>query len=128
YIPGSLMRHLVLPVFVAIVFLLSAETVWTDELPASNQDSWQTIPPQHNVHAVLGKGVWNDAGESLGRIVDILVDESGQVRAVVIDFGGFLGVGARRLLVDWTALHLNQHGSIAANISRDQARAVPEYK
>ena len=29
----------------------------------------------------------------MGRIVDIIVDRSGQVRAAVIDFGRFLGVG-----------------------------------
>ena len=85
------------------------------------------IPPDHIVHSVLGKQVRNDAGENLGRIVDILVDESGQVRAVVIDFGGFLGVGARKLVVDWMALHFGS-GTITADITRDQARAVPEYK
>ena len=41
----------------------------------------------------------------MGRIVDVLVDRSGEVRAAIIDFGGFLGVGSRKIAVDWDALH-----------------------
>ena len=41
----------------------------------------------------------------MGRIVDVIVDRTGTVRAAVIDFGGFLGVGSRKIVVDWSALH-----------------------
>ena len=41
----------------------------------------------------------------MGRIVDVIVDRAGTVRAAVIDFGGFLGVGSRKIVVDWSALH-----------------------
>jgi hypothetical protein len=67
----------------------------------------------------------------VGRIVDILIDQSGQVRAAVIDFGGFLGVGARRVVVDWSALHFapaDQRDRITLDLSRDQVSAAPEYK
>jgi hypothetical protein len=43
----------------------------------------------------------NRHSEDMGRIVDVIVDRSGQVRAAVIDFGGFLGVGSRKIAVDW---------------------------
>ena len=95
--------------------------------PIANEDTWQSLLPSDTVHNVLGKEVRNATGENLGRIVDVLVDQGGQVRAVVIDFGGFLGVGARRLVVDWTALRLGPN-AITAYITRDQARVAPEYK
>ena len=95
--------------------------------PIANEDTWQSILPSETVHSVLGKEVRNGTGENLGRIVDLLVDQGGKVRAVVIDFGGFLGVGARRLVVDWTALRLGPN-AITADITRDQARTAPEYK
>ena len=47
----------------------------------------------------------SSADENMGRIVDVLVVRSGQVRAAIIDFGGFLGVGSRKIAVDWSALH-----------------------
>jgi hypothetical protein len=36
----------------------------------------------------------------MGRVVNVVVDQSGQVRAAIIDFGGFLGVGNRKIAVD----------------------------
>ena len=70
--------------------------------------------------------------ENMGRIADVLVDRSGQVRAAVIDFGGFLGVGSRKIAVDWNALHFPPPGKpgerIALELTRDQVNAAPEYQ
>ena len=54
---------------------------------------------QHD--AVLGRQVRSIAGKDMGRVVNVVVDQSGQVRAAIIDFGGFLGVGNRQIAVDW---------------------------
>ena len=56
------------------------------------------------LESILGKNVISPSGEDMGRIVDIMVDRSGQVRAAIIDFGGFLGVGTRKIAVDWRLL------------------------
>jgi len=48
--------------------------------------------------------VVSDTGAELGRIVDLLVDGQGRVRAVVVDIGGFMGVGSRKVAVAWPAL------------------------
>lgn len=80
---------------------------------------------------LLGKEVRSSAGENMGRIVDLLVDRAGKVRAVVIDFGGFLGVGSRKIVVDWAALHFAPAGKPAAitlELTRDQVKVAPEYK
>ena len=57
---------------------------------------------------MLGRDVRSPADEDMGRIVDVIVDRAGTVRAAVIDFGGFLGVGSRKIVVDWNALHFGQ--------------------
>jgi len=106
--------------FVAAAFTLSPQAVRAEDgfVPSNSaEDTWQTILPFENFRSVLGKEVRNGAGENLGRIVDVLIDQGGQVRAVAIDFGGFLGVGARRLVVDSTALHLGTD-TITAVLSR----------
>jgi hypothetical protein len=72
------------------------------------------------------------ANEDMGRIVDVIVDRTGTVRAAVIDFGGFLGVGSRRIVVDWNALHFgriaNKGDSITLELNKEQVSAAPEYK
>jgi hypothetical protein len=81
---------------------------------------------------VLGREVRSPTNEDMGRIVDVIVDRAGQVRAAVIDFGGFLGVGSRKIVVDWNALHFglvaNKSDSITLELTKDQVTAAPEYK
>src|SRR5215475_12572488 len=63
-----------------------------------------TVFEQQEVQGILGREVRSGANENMGRIVDVLVDRNGQVRAAIIDFGGFLGVGNRKIAVAWNAL------------------------
>src|ERR1700716_702863 len=42
---------------------------------------------------VVGLSVYNDNNESLGSINDLLTDKNGNIKAVIIGVGGFLGVG-----------------------------------
>ena len=91
-----------------------------------------TILNKHEVEGVLGREVRSATDEDMGRIVDVLVDRDGKVRAAIVDFGGFLGVGSRKIAVDWNALHFPQPGKpggrIALELTRDQVRTAPEYK
>jgi hypothetical protein len=90
-----------------------------------------TILNKHEVEGVLGREVRSAADEDMGRIADVLVDRAGEVRAAIIDFGGFLGVGSRKIAVDWSALHFPQPGKggrIALELTRDQVKAAPEYQ
>ena len=91
-----------------------------------------TILPNHEVEGILGRQVRSAADENMGRIVDVLVDRSGQVRAAIIDFGGFLGVGSRKIAVDWSALHFpapaKPEPPIRLELNRDQVNAAPAYE
>jgi hypothetical protein len=91
-----------------------------------------TILNTHEVEGVLGREVRDAANEDMGRIVDVLVNHGGKVRAAIIDFGGFLGVGSRKIAVDWNILHFPPPGKAAAYITleltRDQVKAAPEYQ
>lgn len=87
---------------------------------------------EQDVMSVLGLRVRSSAGEDMGRIVNVIVDRTGQVRAAVIDFGGFLGVGNRKIAIDWNALHFvvaaNKDDRITLDLTRDQVKAAPEFK
>ena len=91
-----------------------------------------TIIAPREAHGVLGREVRSPADEDMGRIVDVIVDRTGTVRAAVIDFGGFLGVGSRKIVVDWGALHFgqvtNKKESITLELTLEQVKAAPEYK
>ena len=91
-----------------------------------------TIIGAREAHGVLGREVRSPADEDMGRIVDVVVDRAGVVRAAVIDFGGFLGVGSRKIVVDWSALRFgrvaDKSDSITLELTKEQVTAAPEYK
>jgi sporulation protein YlmC with PRC-barrel domain len=65
--------------------------------PATASDSsfhgnWRTSK-------VIGLNVYNDNNENVGSINDLLTDKSGNIKAVVIGVGGFLGVGTHLIAV-----------------------------
>jgi hypothetical protein len=91
-----------------------------------------TVIAPREAHGVLGRDVRSPTDENMGRIVDVIVDRTGTVRAAVIDFGGFLGVGSRKIVVEWSALHFgrvnNKSDSITLELTKAQVAAAPEYK
>ena len=66
----------------------------------------------------------------MGRIIDLLADRDGKVVAAVIEFGGFLGIGTRKIAIEWSALRIEVDKSPVAilDVTREQLRAAPEYK
>jgi hypothetical protein len=96
---------------------------------ASPSAPLQRIPGDH-LMPILGKDVVSATDEKMGPIVDVLFDDTGKPRAAVIDFGGFLGVGTRKIAIDWNALLFDlgdKKDVIALDISRQQLEAAPEY-
>src|SRR5262249_35687686 len=91
-----------------------------------------TVLDDQEVSTILGKSVRSSADEDMGRIVDIILSSrDGQFRADIIDFGGFLGIGTRKIAVDWRALNFapaGKPGSITLDLTRNQVRLAPEYK
>ncbi len=124
----------------ALLLAVAAATAALAESDADKKEPAAAIPAtpevtilnKHEVEGVLGREVRSAANENMGRIVDVLVDRSGQVRAAIIDFGGFLGVGSRKIAVEWNALHFpppgEPGGRIALELTRDQVKAAPEYR
>jgi hypothetical protein len=103
----------------------------------------ETLPPRigsatpevksidESVASILGKRVQGAEGEDLGRVVDVQADGTGRVRLVIIEFGGFLGVGNRRAAVDWSLLRFHPDDPerpITLSVGARQVQATPEYR
>ena len=80
---------------------------------------------------VLGKKVVGPDGKDLGLVVDVIVAADGHPAAAVIDFGGFLGVGSRKIAVDWRLLRFapgRPDWQVLLTLGRAEIQAAPEYK
>jgi PRC-barrel domain len=108
-------------------FLMSSLAAAPTPPPASEVHQ---VPPDH-AQAVLGEKIDNAGGKTIGRLVDILVGPDGEPRAAVIDFGGFMGVGSRKIAVQWSTLHFapgDPSHAITLDLTPDQIKAAPEYR
>jgi len=80
---------------------------------------------------ILGKKVVDLSGKDMGLVTEILLDREGQPRAAIIDFGGFLGVGTRKIAIDWQLLKfasVDTKAPLTLALGRDDLQGVPEYK
>ena len=83
------------------------------------------------LESVLGREVRTSTDRDVGRIIDVLVDRNGRVEAVVIEFGGFLGIGTRKIAVDWSAVRFDAGGDrsvLPVDVTHSQLRIAPEYR
>lgn len=90
----------------------------------------ERVPPTEAA-PMLGSPVAAPDGKTVGRLVDVLIDATGKPEAGVIDFGGFMGVGSRKIAVHWSALHFNPANPkqpITLDLTPDQIKAAPEYR
>jgi sporulation protein YlmC with PRC-barrel domain len=67
--------------------------------PATASDMSSSYQGTWRASKLVGLSVYNDSNESLGSINDLLTDKSGDIKAVVIGVGGFLGVGEHLVAV-----------------------------
>jgi sporulation protein YlmC with PRC-barrel domain len=76
----------------------TATTDRANMAPAAASDS-SSFQGTWRASKLVGLNVYNDKNESLGSINDLLTDKSGNIKAVVIGVGGFLGVGEHLVAV-----------------------------
>src|SRR5262249_18358334 len=78
------------------------------------------------LESVLGRDVSSSDGDGR-RVIDLLVAREGTARAAVVECGGCLGIGTRKIAIEWQAFRFYGR-AIAVDVTREQRRAAPEYK
>ena len=79
---------------------------------------------------MIGVEVRNAAGDSVGKIDNLLITDGGTLKAVVLDVGGFLGLGSKHIAVEPGALVLRPGGdrfSAVLNMSKDAISAAQPF-
>jgi hypothetical protein len=112
------------------LLLLAATGASSQPAPETTGMAVETIPPGQ-VHGVVGGHVQDSNGSDAGRLWDVLVDDDGRPRAAVIDYGGALGIGRRKVAVAWQVLHVAPEDPthpIHLSLTRQQLGAIPEFK
>lgn len=82
--------------------------------------------------SLRGKEVHTRVGdEQAGTINDFVVDENGQILAVIVGLGGMLGIGERDVAIAWDSLEKSQDSDgdtrFTTSMTRDSLRDAPDY-
>jgi sporulation protein YlmC with PRC-barrel domain len=83
-----------------------------------------------NASQVIGLNVRNNSDDSIGKISELVVNQDGKVQGVVVDVGGFLGIGAHPVMLKWNQVKIGpRDGSIEASVdmTKDTLKQMPAY-
>jgi sporulation protein YlmC with PRC-barrel domain len=78
-------------------------------------------------HKLLGAAVYNDKGEKIGSIDDIIVSPKRTVSYAIIGVGGFLGIGKHEVAIPMDQIKFQGDRFVIAGASKDALKAMPEF-
>ncbi|MEX2489560.1 MAG: PRC-barrel domain-containing protein [Pseudomonadales bacterium] len=109
-----------------------------ERLNASNQSRMQnreylSSAPANGMHAstLIGAEVSTSDGEDLGSVDDLIIDEDGQVVAIVVGVGGFLGMAEKNVAIGWgrvTQSGTGEEQELRVDLTREELRSAPEFE
>lgn len=95
--------------------------------------TFYTVQPRDmRASDLMGMDVYNLNNENIGDVVDLVIDDGKNIRAVVVSVGGFLGIGDRNVAIDPASIVVNTRNNAAdrvvVNTTKDELKNAPEFK
>ncbi|WP_347266213.1 PRC-barrel domain-containing protein [Paracoccus sp. (in: a-proteobacteria)] len=97
---------------------VTSRRIWTTNQPSSTE--W--VAPS----VTERPAEWRD----IAKVNDIVLDDAGMVVGYVADIGGFLGIGAKKVLLGKDAIHLvtlGEHTFFLTNYTKAELEALPDF-
>lgn len=118
------MKRYNLVVLVAIVMLSV-----TAPLMAQEGGITSFMTADHNMRSskVIGMAVYNDQGEKIGVVDDILLPVTGGEVTAVLSVGGYLGVGQKMIKVPLSHVQFTSNKPVMPGVNKAAMMAIPSY-
>jgi len=101
------------------------------ETQMKSQAPTEEVKGAWNARDFMRSRVYNTAGERIGDVNDILVDDDGRVTAIILGLGGFLGIGEKEVSMSTDQVKRMVHSDgqtyFTVNSTKDQLMAAPDY-
>jgi sporulation protein YlmC with PRC-barrel domain len=78
----------------------------------------------------IGKTVYDQTGNNIGEVNDLIVSGDGNIEAVILGVGGFLGIGEKDVAVNTQAVQMVQDGDtqrLVVQSTKEALEAAPSY-
>jgi sporulation protein YlmC with PRC-barrel domain len=99
-------------------------------VPAGTVTSTQ-IPSEFRsmrVEEMVGKSVYNSAGDRVGEIDRIVVNRSSRATGAVVGVGGFMGVGEKQVVVPLDRMRMQGDRIVVPNLTKDSVGTMQSYQ
>jgi sporulation protein YlmC with PRC-barrel domain len=123
-------RHLLFTSGVAVL-MLSCPLVSGSSFAQDTTTAGTVVgsPTAVDAAKLVGRNIVNTNGDTVGEIDNVIIDQGGKVRYVIVGVGGFLGIGKRDVAMAWEDLTISENGEkVTTTATKDQLAALPEYK
>ena len=77
---------------------------------------------------VLGKTIYNDNGDAIGKVEDVIVAPDKAVSYAIIGAGGFLGMGRNDVAIPVTQIKQTDGRFIIAGATKEALKAMPPFE
>lgn len=98
-------------------------------VPGSNMFDVDVVTISAN--DLIGATVYSAENDNVGSVNDVLLAEDGTIEAVVLDIGGFLGIGVKPVAISFDGLSIrrdeNNNLFVYTAFVRDQLDTAPDY-
>jgi len=124
------MRKIVLVVIASLVIAVGAadSVAQTAGVSVSTVELRDVAAGWSAKKQILGKGVYNDAGDKVGEINDLIVTPAKAVSYAVVGVGGFLGMGEHQIAVPVGKLKQEQDKIVLHGATKDALKAAPKFE
>lgn len=78
---------------------------------------------------IIGMKVYNPDGSEVGKVKDVLFDPNGNIKGVVLNVGGVLGIGAKPVGLQWKEVDVEPSSDVVkVNYTKEQLEAAPRFE
>ena len=79
---------------------------------------------------LVGQDVYNNQGDKLGDVADLVIDNGKTITGIVLSVGGFLGMGEHYVLIDPSSMVLSDKNGLhgVVDTSKDNLKNAPAFK
>jgi sporulation protein YlmC with PRC-barrel domain len=78
--------------------------------------------------SILGKPVYNEAGEKVGRVSDLIVDPASNTSYLIVAAGGFVGLGSHTIVFSTTQIRQQGDKLILPGATKAVVRAMAPFE
>jgi sporulation protein YlmC with PRC-barrel domain len=77
---------------------------------------------------VIGSSVVNEAGDTVGKVDDVIIGEDGKAPFVVLAVGGFLGIGDKLVVLPYEQMKTMDRKIVMPGATKDALKDLPTFK